>query len=151
MGTWISYVIKKCNNYQWAINRIYLNYLDLHLKSKLFMANLAQYKIPMQKELWCIKNRKKNCFGVKVVISRIIILFNLCILINHSSFKIEVYFISPCLLYFPFSSIMRKYRLVHAFRAPSDLVPRRSNTPSIWKNDGILESCEIQLENSLIE
>ena len=30
---------------------MYLNYLDLHLKSKIFTANLAQYKIPMQKEL----------------------------------------------------------------------------------------------------
>ena len=84
---------------------MYLNYLDLHLKSKIFMANLAQYKIPMQKELWCvvpIKNRKKNHFWGKVVISRMIILFNLCILINHSSFQIEVYFILH--VYFIFHS-----------------------------------------------
>ena len=86
---------------------MYLNYLDLHFKSKIFMANLAQYKIPMQKELWCvvpIKNRKKIILGGGggVVISRIIILFNLCILINHSSFQIEVYFILH--VYFIFHS-----------------------------------------------
>ena len=60
------------------------------------MVNLAQYKIPMQKELCVVLDLlkiEKNRFGGKVVISRIIILFNLCILINHSSFKIEVYFI----------------------------------------------------------
>ena len=67
---------------QYYINRIYLNYLDLHLKSKLFMAKLAQYKIPMHKELWCVvldllKIEPKNRFGGKTVISRIIILFNL--------------------------------------------------------------------------
>ena len=48
---------------------MYLNYLDLHLKSKIFMANLTQYKIPMQKELWCvvpIKNRKKIILGGKL-------------------------------------------------------------------------------------
>ena len=61
-----------------------------------FRVNLAQYKIQMHKELWCVvldlfKIEKKSFCGESCNFTHNY--FVKCILINHSSFQIEVYFI----------------------------------------------------------